>query len=111
MNEELASEKQLNYMKGLGLEVPQGCTKAMARQLIEGKVGKGDSMFKPPQSQPKETTVIPAETANRDRLIVRQCCLKAAVEVANASLQHDKTPWPSPEILELAEELEEWVFR
>ena len=57
--------------------------------------------------EPKETVVIPAmpipqvSDADKERLIVRQCCLKAAVEVA-----HDLD-----DVIAAAERFEKWVFR
>jgi hypothetical protein len=36
---ELASDKQINYMKKLGIKAEAGITKAEASKLIDGKVG------------------------------------------------------------------------
>lgn len=103
MSEELATEKQLKFMGSLGIDAIPGMTKQQARLAIEGKVGKSD---KPAWQKPRETEIIPPTSGiDKDRLIVRQSSLKAAVEAQ----QGNDTELSI--VLELAEKFEEWVFR
>ena len=41
-NDEPATQKQLRYMKNLGIEIPEGCKKRQASSLIDEKLGKTD---------------------------------------------------------------------
>ncbi len=38
--DELATDKQLGFLKRLGVDVPEGCTKKRASELIDEKQGK-----------------------------------------------------------------------
>tara|TARA_R100001480_G_C4701066_1_gene177519 strand:+ start:304 stop:624 length:321 start_codon:yes stop_codon:yes gene_type:complete len=105
MNEQ-ATEKQVNYMKALGIEVPNECSKADAKVLIEAKVGfKAGGNNNIPQK-----TLIPADD-NRQRLIVRQSSLKAAVDTFMTISQNTDSSTTVDAIKDLAEQFEEWVFR
>ena len=56
---------------------------------------------------PKVTTAIPANvtyTPSKDKLIVRQCCLKCAVESRGESTAMES-------LLKVAKEFEDWVWR
>tara|TARA_R100001480_G_C4623300_1_gene166738 strand:- start:54 stop:383 length:330 start_codon:yes stop_codon:yes gene_type:complete len=109
MSEELATEKQLKFMGSLGIDAIPGMTKQQARLAIEGKVGKSD---KPAWQKPRETEIIPPTSVMyKDRLIVRQSSLKAAVETFMTISSTTDVSQNSDGIKDLAEQFEEWVFR
>ena len=41
-DDEPATQKQLRYMKNLGIEIPEDCKKRQASSLIDEKLGKTD---------------------------------------------------------------------
>lgn len=115
---EEATEKQKNFMKSLGLEVPEGITKHEARLAIDGKVNGGKPV--PVEQSPMRSRTVKWEgdsDKDRQRLIVRQSCLKAAIEfLAPVQTVNHKDPFyderKSPEDVTLmAEKFEAWVFR
>ena len=48
--EERASDKQLNFMKKLGVNIPQNCTKHQAKDLIEQHINKEALGYAKPQN-------------------------------------------------------------
>lgn len=111
MNTEPATPAQLGLMQKLGIKYPEGISKFNAHRLIGEKIGNSQTggaktkspLFNHSQSDnqvSKESNGVP----NRDKLIIRQSCLKAAVEY----IQHKPA---DKGVLALAEEFEAWVVR
>lgn len=63
------------------------------------------------QKYSPEVGLTPSPTPDKDTLIVRQSCLKAAVEILPKSVKGDTIENIIPTVTKLAEEFEKWVFR
>ena len=53
MDSEPVTEKQVNFMKSLGVDIPNGVTKTEARFIIDRAVAKADESDRPARTQPK----------------------------------------------------------
>lgn len=105
---ELATEKQLNMMSRLGIRILPDMTKGEAFKAIQAYM---DSK-KPKDITSTYSQEVTSPPLDKDTLIVRQSCLKAAVEhINNFKPELLKTKEADSEVLALAEEFEKWVFR
>ena len=113
-----ATDKQYAMMEKLGIDYnPKGVSIGEARMLIANKLGKPLNDFKDVDSaKPRDITSNYSQeksspSLDKDTLIVRQSCLKAAVEVHVCYIHDTKTIQPIDMITKMAEEFEKWVFR
>lgn len=110
-NDVEASDKQYALMDRLGIEYDEaGVSVGEARELIKKKLESQkpkDVTAQYGEKSPKFKSVDGEYTAqlDKDTLIVRQSCLKAAVEYAS------KLGTNKDDTIKLAEEFEKWVFR
>ena len=109
--EEKATEKQISLMKKLGIEFHPEITKYAAIAAIKRVIPpKEEPKDVTPDyvkvTQPKGSTIFVPENG-REKLIIRQCCLKAAVELHTSRLDTDNVTI----VLRIAEEFERWVNR
>jgi len=96
MNNELATEKQINYMKGLGIEHFAGMTKALAKELISNKLAESESNT--PTAPVKAQFEAPKKEFHLSPEQVRTNALNAAIEIASGRGS------PRREILEIAKD-------
>lgn len=115
-----ASEKQIALCIKLGVpeEDAENMSAEEAFKYIQNALGKSPSnseqlqRTRPPFIAPKVTTY-PRELPEKDVMIVRQSCLKAAVELFNTdkvTIGKDSPPL-SKFVTGIAEEFERWVLR
>jgi len=98
---EKATDKQLSLMSKLGIQFdPQKDDKYDAIRLIKDKIGERED------SPPKDVTNQYVKTNGKEKLIIRQCCLKASVELWSSVKEINRET-----ILETAEAFETWVNR
>ena len=97
-----ASDKQIAFLKNNGIEGSKMSAQE-AHKAISEILGDAPAL-KP--AYPAQTTHKFEYSDKKERLIVRQSCLKAAIEY------YDKQPdGQIVDVLDMAEEFEDWVFR
>lgn len=105
-----ATDAQIHFLKSRNIDATN-MSKKEASDAISNIVGGNRQNSQAGHSfpYPKKTTY-PSDDPNKDRLIVRQSCLKAAVKYYDSllGLEGNKI---NKTVLELAEEFEKWVFR
>lgn len=77
---ELATEKQVKFMQGLSIDIPEGCSKAMAKDMIALKLD-GPEKHETPAPTPTIHEAAKQETSvtdDRQTSIIAQCMVKCA---------------------------------
>ena len=115
-NDREATDKQYAMMEKLGIDYnPKGVSISEARMLIANKLGKPLNDFKDIDSaRPRDITSNYSQeksspSLDKDTLIVRQSCLKSAVEMCASRVA--TIPIKTEDIIDIAECFEKWVFR
>ncbi len=102
MTNEPATDKQIKFANTLSIDNPSQFSKTALKELISAKLLARDG--KAPEEAP-----IPVEKPfaqiDKDRLIVRQCCIKAACDYCKSDVVNESL------IIKVAEKFENWVFR